>query len=106
VERKKVFGDCIKEFLEKGREVDNYINPYFDKNATSETKFIKRKIEILKLLLESSHVYRDLWGDKIGSLLQAIGIMGVARLSVLWRTNVQCSTVFSPAVSNLYQAYR
>jgi len=56
VERKKVLGDCIKEFLEKGREVDNYINPYFNKNATSETKFIKRRIKILKLLLESSHV--------------------------------------------------
>lgn len=56
MERKKVFGDCIKEILEKGREVDNYINPYFDKNATSETKFVKRKIKILKLLLESSHV--------------------------------------------------
>jgi hypothetical protein len=56
VERKKVFGDCIKEFLEKGREVDNYINPHFNKNATSETKFVKRKIKILKLLLESSHV--------------------------------------------------
>jgi hypothetical protein len=45
-------------------------------------------------------------GDKIGSLLQAIGIMGVARLSGLWRTNVQCYTAFSRAVSCLYQAYR
>jgi len=53
---RKFWGDCIKEFLEKGREVGNYINPYFDKNATSETKFIKRRIKILKLLLESSHV--------------------------------------------------
>lgn len=56
MERKEVFGHCIKEFVEKGRELDNYINPYFDKNATSETKFVKRKIKILKLLLESSHV--------------------------------------------------
>jgi hypothetical protein len=56
VARKKVSGHCIKGFLEKGREVDNYINLYFDKNATSETKFVKRKKKILKLLLESSTV--------------------------------------------------
>jgi hypothetical protein len=47
VERKKVFGECIKEFLEEGREVDNCINPHFDKNATSETSFSKEKQKFL-----------------------------------------------------------